>query len=495
MKFDKNIISLFFICLATSLFTIDMGIISLSLDEIETYFSTTRSITVWIITIFSISSAIGIISLGFLSQIFGRKKIYLYGILGFTIFSGLCGLSNSFETLLLFRGLQGFFGSGLVALSQAFVVDSFSLEKRSKAISAWTFGLLAGPVIGPLLGGFIIDNFSWRWVFFINLPLGLLAFFGLIAFLEDNMSRRKSKINYTGFIFLSISAGALQIFLDRGELEDWFDSNYITFLLILSIFTSLLFVYNSLTSKNPLFPLQLFKDRFYTGGMFFAFLFGFILIPPFILMPIFLTQIQDFPIYLVGLILCISGIGGMLGTFFTSKIISHLGNVKTMLFGLSIYIVSNLEVTFWTEDISTTQIVLNMIYRGISISIYYVALANITYTTLPDKYRTHGAGLFQFFRTLGTGAAVAIFITILNRYQLYYFEEFRNLTSYSNFNIITKLNMEDYSYQNFISLYLEMSKQAKIKSFNTDFLFLSISPLLFFPFFYFFKKKKFNCKL
>ena len=488
MKLNKNILSLCFICLATSLFTIDMGIISLSLNEIETYFSTTRSVTVWVITIFSISSAIGIISLGFLSQMFGRKVIYLNGVLGFTIFSGLCGLSNSFETLLLFRGLQGFFGSGLVALSQALVVDSFSAEKRSKAISAWTFGLLAGPVIGPLLGGFIIENYNWRLIFFINVPLGLSAFFGLLFFLNDNMQRSKSKINTLGFIFLSISAGALQIFLDRGELEDWFNSDYITFLLILSILTSVLFIFNSLTSRNPLFPKELFQDRFFTGGIFFAFLFGFILIPPFILMPIFLTQIQDFPIYLVGLILCISGIGGMLGTFFTSKIISFLGNVKTMVFGLAIFVTSNIEVTFWTEDISTAQIIFNMVYRGISISIYYVALANITYTTLPDKYRTHGAGLFQFFRTLGTGAAVAIFITLLNRYQLYYFEEFRNFTSYGNFDLINRLYMEDYSNESFISLYSEINKQAKIKSFNTDFFFLSISPIFFFPFFYFFKK-------
>ena len=492
MKLNKKIISLFFICLATSLFTIDMGIISLSLEEIESSFSTTRSVTVWIITVFSISSAIGIISLGFLSKIFGRKYIYLIGILGFTIFSGLCGLSNNFETLLIFRALQGFFGSGLVALSQALVVDTFSLKDRSKAISAWTFGLLAGPVIGPLLGGFIIESYSWRLIFFINVPLGMLAFFGLLIFLEDNLKKSKVKINFLGFIFLSFSAGSLQILLDRGELQDWFDSSYILFLLFFSIINLSLFIFNSFYSKNSLFPKELFKDNFYTGGLIFAFLFGFILIPPFILMPIFLTQIQSFPIYSVGIILCISGLGGMIGTFFTSKIIFYLGNVKTMLLGLFIYIISNIEVTFWTENISIEQITFNMIYRGISISIYYVALANITYTTLPDSLRTYGAGLFQFFRTLGTGVAVAIFIALLNRYQLYYFEEFRNFTSYANFNIINQLNMEDYSEKKFNDLYLQILKQAKLKSFNTDFFFLSISPILFFPFFYFFKKTSYR---
>ena len=489
MIIKNKIISLFFICLATSLFTIDMGIISLSLNEIESFFSTTRSVTVWIITVFSISSAIGIISLGFLSKIFGRKLIYLCAVMGFTIFSGLCGLSNSFETLLLFRGIQGFFGSGLVALSQALVVDIFSKKYRSNAISAWTFGLLAGPVIGPLLGGYIIENFTWRWVFYINLPLGLLAFSGLILFLTDNSKKSKTKIDILGFMFLSISAGTLQVFLDRGELEDWFDSDFIVLLLILSISTLVLFTHNLFTSKHPLFPVEMFKDRFYFGSIFFAFLFGFILIPPFILMPIFLTQIQDFPIYKVGLILCLSGLGGMFGTFFTSKIIYMLGNVKTMLLGIMIYIVSNLEVTFWTEGINMEQIILNMIYRGMSISIYYVALADITYRTLPDKYRTYGAGLFQFFRTMGTGVAVAIFVAILNRYQLYYFEQFRNIFSPENFYFFNELFLRDFSDQKFSNFYKEIDKQTKIKSFNKDFFFLSLSPILFFPFFFFYRKQ------
>ena len=466
-----------------------MGIISLSINEIETYFSTNRSVTVWVITVFSISSAIGIISLGFLSQIFGRKFIYICGVFGFSLFSGLCGLSNSFETLLLFRAFQGFFGSGLVALSQALVIDTFPLEKRSKAISAWTFGLLAGPVIGPLLGGYIIDSHSWRWIFFINVPLGLSAFIGLLIFLKDNSEKNKSSINIFGFIFLSTAATSLQIFLDRGELEDWFDSDLIQFLFMLFILALILFIYNLSTSKSPLFPKKIFKDKNYVGSLFFAFLFGFILIPPFILMPIFLTQIQDFPIYSIGIILCISGIGGMLGTLFTSNVIYFLGNVKTMILGLVIFIISNMQVTFWTENINTEQVIFNMLYRGISISVYYVALANITYTTLPVKYRTYGAGLFQFFRTMGTGVAVAVFIAFLNRFHFYYFEEFRNFLDYGNFHVINQLNMEEYSEKKFIDLYSQISKQAKMKSFNTDFFLLSISPVLFFPFFFFFKSK------
>ena len=166
-----------------------------------------------------------------------------------------------------------------------------------------------------------------------------------------------------------------------------------------------------------------------------------------------------------------------------------LGNVKTMLLGIIIYIVSNLEVTFWTEGINMEQIILNMIYRGMSISIYYVALADITYRTLPDKYRTYGAGLFQFFRTMGTGVAVAIFVAILNRYQLYYFEQFRNIFSPENFYFFNELFLRDFSDQKFANFYKEIDKQTKIKSFNKDFFFLSLSPILFFPFFFFYRKQ------
>ena len=234
-----------------------MGIISLSINEIETYFSTNRSVTVWIITVFSISSAIGIISLGFLSQIFGRKFIYICGVFGFSLFSGLCGLSNSFKPYCYLEHFRVFW-LRFSSLKSSFSNRYFSFRKRSKAISAWTFGLLAGPVVGPLLGGYIIDSHSWRWIFFINVPLGLSAFIGLLIFLKDNSEKNKSSINIFGFIFLSTAAASLQIFLDRGELEDWFDSDLIQFLFMLFILAFILFIYNLSTSKSPLFPKKNF---------------------------------------------------------------------------------------------------------------------------------------------------------------------------------------------------------------------------------------------
>ena len=148
-------------------------------------------------------------------------------------------------------------------------------------------------------------------------------------------------------------------------------------------------------------------------------------------------------------------------TFFTSSIIYFLGNVKTMILGLVIFIISNMQVTFWTENINTEQVIFNMLYRGISISVYYVALANITYTTLPVKYRTYGAGLFQFFRTMGTGVAVAVFIAFLNRFHFYYFEEFRNFLDYGNFRIINQLNMEEFSEKNLLICTLKLTNKLK----------------------------------
>ena len=241
MKNTKNITSLFFICLATSLFTLDLGIVSIALINIESNFSTTKSVTSWVITVFSISSGIGIISLGFLCKYFGRKNIYIFGVLGFTIFSSLCGLSPTIEYLLLFRSFQGFFGAGLVALSQAIVVDIFNTKNRSKAISAWTFGLLLGPVIGPLLGGYLIEYLNWRWIFFINLPIGLFAFFGLSYNLQNDKIEEAKIINYVAFIMLSVATACLQLTLDRGDLEGWFDSQFIIVVFMIAVSTFIFF--------------------------------------------------------------------------------------------------------------------------------------------------------------------------------------------------------------------------------------------------------------
>ncbi len=486
----KQTTTLFFICLATSLFTIDMGIVSVALIDIEGSFSTIKSVASWVITMFSISSAIGIISLASLCRIFGRKNVYSISILGFTICSTLCGISGSIETLLFFRLLQGFFGAGLVALSQAIVVDTFPASERSKAISAWTFGLLAGPVIGPLLGGYLIEYLNWRWIFFINLPIGLFAFFGIVLYLINDKKSLNIKINYFGFFLLSVTAASIQLILDRGEFEDWFNSKFILTLNIVSLFSFILFIFNSFSSKNPLFPLNLFRDNYYVGGIIFAFLFGFILIPPFILLPIFLAEIRGFPIYVIGSILSCSALGGMAITFFMSRVIDKIGNVLTMILGLSIYMISNIHVSFWTADISTSEIILNSLLRGVSISIFYVPLANITYTSLPNNLRTDGASLFQFLRTLGTGTSVAIFINLLNRYESFHYESIRNNLLYSK---LRNLNFFENYYlmaNEKKQLYYLVNHYAQINSIIDDFFLLGIIPLIFFPFFLLFLKKK-----
>ena len=490
VKKNNNLLSLFFICIATSLFTIDMGIIAISLDEISSNFSTDKNVTSWIITVFSITSAIGIISLSFLSQTFGRKNIYIICILGFSIFSACCGLSQTFEQLIIFRCFQGFFGAGLVALSQAFVLDIFSEKNRSKALSAWTFGLLAGPVIGPLLGGIIIEFFNWRLIFFINLPFGLFAFSGLLLFLKKEKIIESRRINYLGFFFLSVSTASLQIFLDRGELLDWFNSYFLIGLLILSSLCLILFILVSISSERPLFPNELFKDRYFIGGLIFAFLFGFILIPPFLLLPIYLQEIQSYPINLIGFILSVSGLGGMAGTLFTSKIISYIGNIKTMLFGLLVFFISNLHVTTWSPYITSSEIIFNSFYRGISISIYYVGLANITYKTLPNQYRTDGTSLFQFLRTIGTGISVAAFITLFKRYNIIHYENFRNLTDYSNQGINGYMRLENFNQQKILNLSEILDLNSLMQSIITDFFLLSISPIFFLPFLFLFYKKK-----
>ncbi len=486
-------IQLFFVCLATCLFTIDMGVISVSLPHMRGTFSATRTEIAWILTVFTIATAVSITSLGFLSRKFGRKRVYIVGIIGFTLTSGLCGTSYSLEYILFLRALQGAFGATLVALSQAIILDTFNVEHRNRALSFWTLGLLAGPVIGPLLGGYLTEYYGWRWIFFINIPLGITAAVGVSIFMKTDTPNKVTNIDYIGFILLGTFATSLQLVLDRGQLEDWFSSSKILILTIISTISFVFFTIRILSFRNPIIPKGLFTDRSYVAGLVFVFLFGIILIPPFVLMPIFLSELSKYPLHLIGLTICPSGIGGMISTFFTSKIISEIGYKKTMILGLGLYIFSSIEFAFWTPDISNLRIMLNGIFRGAGISIYYVGLASATYVTLPVNLRTEGATLFQFFRNFGSGIAVAVLITLLERYSQINYEELgsRIIKGSQHWNVLKSLKDQGLTKVSEVEIIANViGKEAVMNALINDFLILGIIPLCFMPLLFLFKKEK-----
>ena len=479
---------LFFACLGTALFTLDFALISVSLPKMIGSFSASKIEMAWVITVYSISTAVTIPCLGYLSERFGRKNIYMLGIIGFCIFSFFSALSSSLDQILFFRTLQGLFSAPLVALSQSLILDSFSSKERGKAMAWWTFGLLIGPVIGPILGGYLTEEYGWRWIFLVNIPTGIVALIGSYLYIEKDKINKNTSFSWLGFILLALGAGSLQIVLDRGQIEDWFYSNFIVILTVLSLVTLLSFVFLFFINKKTLFPKELFLDSNYLGGLVFIFLFGIMLVPPFILIPEFLSTLGNYPVDQIGILLTFSGIGGMLGTLLAGRVISKGFHKTLMATGLLIYMLGAFQMVTWNSSVSSYEIIINGLVRGAGIGSFYVGLATATYASLPQKLRNHGASLFQFIRNFGSAFSVAIIAIVLDRYKKINISELssRINSSQSQGNLDTwNLDGLDANTLEFIQVITQES--LMISLLNTFFL-LAIIPIAFFPFLLLFRK-------
>ena len=479
---------LFFACLGTALFTLDFALISVSLPKMIGSFSASKIEMAWVITVYSISTAVTIPCLGYLSERFGRKNIYMLGIIGFCIFSFFSALSSSLDQILFFRTLQGLFSAPLVALSQSLILDSFSSKERGKAMAWWTFGLLIGPVIGPILGGYLTEEYGWRWIFLVNIPIGIVGLIGSYLYIEKDKINKNTSFSWLGFILLALGAGSLQIVLDRGQIEDWFYSNFIVILTILSLVTLLSFVLLFFINKKTLFPKELFLDSNYLGGLVFIFLFGIMLVPPFILIPEFLSTLGNYPVDQIGILLTFSGIGGMLGTLLAGRVISKGFHKTLMATGLLIYMLGAFQMVTWNSSVSSYEIIINGLLRGAGIGSFYVGLATATYASLPQKLRNHGASLFQFIRNFGSAFSVAIIAIVLDRYKKINISELSsriNLSQSQGKLDTWNLDGLDANTLEFIQVITQES--LMISLLNTFFL-LAIIPIAFFPFLLLFKK-------
>ena len=479
---------LFFACLGTALFTLDFALISVSLPKMIGSFSASKIEMAWVITVYSISTAVTIPCLGFLSERFGRKNIYMLGIIGFCIFSVFSALSNSLDQILFFRTLQGLFSAPLVALSQSLILDAFTSKERGKAMAWWTFGLLVGPVIGPILGGYLTEEYGWRWIFLVNIPVGLIALIGSYLYIEKDKINKNTGFSWLGFFLLAIGAGSLQIILDRGQIEDWFYSNFIVIFTMLSLITLLGFVFLFFINKNTLFPKELFFDSNYLGGLVFIFLFGIMLVPPFILIPEFLSTLGNYPVDQIGMLLTFSGIGGMLGTLLAGRIISKGFHKTLMAAGLLIYMFGAFQMVTWNASVSAYEIIINGLIRGTGIGSFYVGLATATYASLPKRLRNHGASLFQFIRNFGSAFSVAIIAIVLDRYKKINISELSSrINSSQSQGKLDTWNLDGLDANTLEVIQVITQESLMISLLNTFFL-LAIIPIAFFPFLLLFKK-------
>jgi DHA2 family multidrug resistance protein len=377
-----------------------MGSLSATLDQIN-----------WVLTSYIVAAAIMTPVTGFLTARFGRKRIFLVTVAGFTGASVLCGMAASLEQMVLFRLLQGVFGAPLVPLSQSVLLDSYPKEKHGSAMALWGIGVMVGPILGPTLGGWLTEYYNWRWVFYINLPVGILTFVGLSAFLAETKLSR-IKLDWIGFLSLGLAIGALQMMLDRGEQLDWFSSLEVQIEAGLTVLGFYLFIVQTLTAEQPFIDPRIFRDRNFAVGLMFIFVVGIILLATLALLTPYLQNLMGYPVLTAGLVLAPRGFGTMLAMMICGRLINRVDPRLLLATGFALTAQVLWEMTGFTPDVSQWTLIRTGVTQGMGLGFMFVPLSTITFATLTPEFRTQGTALYSLSRNIGSSIGIS-FVTFL----------------------------------------------------------------------------------
>jgi DHA2 family multidrug resistance protein len=401
------------VMLATIMQALDTTIANVALPYMQGSLAASQDQINWVLTSYIVAAAIMTPPTGWLAGRFGRKRLFLVSVAGFTVASALCGLAASLPQMVAFRLLQGVFGASLVPLSQAVLLDLYPREKQGSAMALWGVGVMVGPILGPTLGGWLTENYDWRWVFFINLPIGLLTFLGIVAFLAETPRRRDARLDWFGFAALSLGIGALQMMLDRGQQLDWFSAPEVLVETGLAALGFYLFLVQMLTGKRPFVSPQLFRDRNFATGLVFIFVIGIILLATLALLTPFLQGLMGYPVITAGLALAPRGAGTMLAMLVVGRLIGRVDARLLILLGLGVTAFALWEMTGFTADVSQGTIMRTGFVQGMGLGFIFVPLSTVTFATLPPALRTEATGLFSLVRNIGSSIGISIVGSLL----------------------------------------------------------------------------------
>ncbi len=401
------------IMLATVLQTLDMTIANVALPHMQGSMSATQDQIAWVLTSYIVAAAIMTPLTGFLAGRFGRKRLFIASVAGFTVASMLCGAATSLYELVLFRLLQGVFGAGLVPLSQAVLLDTYPRERHGSAMALWGVGVMVGPILGPTLGGYLTEFYNWRWVFYINVPFGALALLGILASVPETTPERDRPFDLFGFSLLGLAIGALQLMLDRGQTLDWFSSTEILAESALAALFLYLFLVHIFTARRPFVEPGLFRDRNFSVGLVFIFIMGVILLATLALLPPFLQNLMGYPVLTTGYVLAPRGVGTMIAMILVGRLNASVDLRGFILLGLGLTALSLWEMAGFTTDVSAWTVVRTGITQGLGLGFIFVPLSTITFTTLAPHYRNEGTAMFSLMRNIGSSVGISAMVTLL----------------------------------------------------------------------------------
>lgn len=400
--------------LATVMQVLDTTIANVALPHMRGSLGAGTDQVTWVLTSYIVATAIMTLPVGYLAQRYGRRTVFLWSVAGFTVTSMLCGQASSLTEMVVWRMLQGVFGASLVPLSQATLLDVFPRERIASAMGIWTTGVMLGPILGPTLGGWLTDAYSWRWVFYINVPLGILSFVG-IYFTMPRTETRARRFDYWGFAFLAIAVASLQLLLDRGEHVDWFESLEIQVYAVLVLTGFYLFAVHTLTSPLKFLPPGMFRDRNLMAGVMFIFIMGIVLLATMALLPPFLQQWKGYPATTAGLVMMPRGIGTMIASLVIGRLMRYLDPRLIMLAGMSMAAVALHHMAGFTIEVGQTEIVVTGILQGLGLGLVLVPISTLAFATLDPALRNEASGLFSLMRNLGSSIGVSIVMAVLSR--------------------------------------------------------------------------------
>ena len=402
------------VLVASLLHSINMSSAYVALPQIQGNLSATPDQVGWVVTSFVVATAIGTILIGWFNQKIGRRAVFLASIAGFTLTSLLCAGAETLEQLVIFRALQGFASAPLLPVAQSIMLDTYPKERHGFAMSIWSMGMILGPVAAPTLGAYLTDEYGWRYLFSMNIPLGVLAFVGIWAVLPKSETVA-SKNDWLGIMTLIIGVSCLQLVLDRGERLGWFSSPEIVIEAALGTLCLYLFVAHCLTAKNPYINLTMFKDRNFVIGLLLIFVFGIAVFASLFILPLFLQNVQDYPVMTAGWVVSARGVGTMVAMLSGGYLADRFSGKYLILMGLGAVALSNFWMTGWTAHVSMTEVVWITMINGFGMGVMWVSLATVTFSTLDPKFRVEGASLFALVRSIGASMGTSAIVATLTR--------------------------------------------------------------------------------
>jgi len=402
------------VILATVMVILDMTIVNVALPHMMGALGARADQITWVLTAYIVMEAVCIPLTGYLSALLGRRRLMLISIGGFVIASALCGQAGSLAEMVIFRLLQGAFGAAVIPLSQSIMVDSFPVDERGRAMALWGVGIMLGPILGPTLGGFITQHLDWRWVFYINVPFGIVNLL-MIARMVKGAPTGAARADWSGALLLAVGIGSLQTLLDRGNEEGWFGSSMILALAVASLIGLVSFVVRSWRREDSILQLHLLRDRNLAAASFMMAVFGMGLFGVIALQPLMLERLFDYPAQTTGLVMAPRGLASAIGMFMVSRLIQRVGALRLVLAGLILAASGSYLMTWYSFSMQLGWFIWPSMLQGLGMGMIFVPLSTIAYNTLPSGATDHASAIFNLARTVGAAMGISVAATVLTR--------------------------------------------------------------------------------